>query len=50
MQTICCNLAALAVAGIFYTWRTYFEKQGRRERTLRERVTYLLWVMAGQVQ
>jgi hypothetical protein len=49
MQTICCNLAALAVAGIYYTFRTYLDTQARRERTLRERITYMLWVMAGQV-
>jgi hypothetical protein len=50
MHTICCNIAALAVAGIFYTWRSYLVRQSRRERTLRERVTYMLWVMAGQVR
>jgi hypothetical protein len=50
MHTICCNIAAHAVAGIYYTWRTYLERQTHRERTLRERVTYLLWVVAGQVR
>ncbi len=49
MHTIYCNVAALMVAGLYYTWRTYFEKQARRERSLRERVTYMLWVMANQV-
>ena len=49
MHTICCNFAALTVAGIYYTWRTYLDRQARRDRTLRERVTYLLWMVAGQV-
>ena len=49
MHTICCNLAALMVAGIFYTWRTYLDKQAHRERTLRERVAYMLWVIAHQI-
>jgi hypothetical protein len=49
MHTICCNIAALTVAGIYYTWRAYLDRQVRRERTLRERVTYMLWVMANQL-
>jgi hypothetical protein len=50
MHTICCSFAALAVACIFYSWRAYSDQQGRRERNLRERVTYMLWVMANQVR
>jgi hypothetical protein len=41
-----CGLAALVVAGIYYTWRAYFEALMRRERTLRERVAWMLWVAA----
>jgi hypothetical protein len=48
MQPIWCNVATLAVALIFYLWRTHYRLQLRRARTLRERVTYLLWVAAGQ--
>jgi hypothetical protein len=48
MNTICCHLAALSVASIFYVWRAYTAELARRERTLRERVTYMLWVMASQ--
>jgi methionine synthase II (cobalamin-independent) len=40
------DIAALAVASIYYVWKTYFQLQFRREQTLRERVTYMLWVMA----
>jgi hypothetical protein len=49
MHTIYCNIAALSVACIFYVWRAHASKLACRERTLRERVTYMLWVMANQV-
>jgi hypothetical protein len=42
------SCAALAVAGIYYGWRAYW--QGCRQRNLRSRVTYMLWVMADQVK
>jgi hypothetical protein len=47
MPTIVCNVAALAVASIFYTWRAYRLAQLHRHRTLRERVAFMLWVMAN---
>jgi hypothetical protein len=50
MHLICCNLAALAVAGIFYSWRAYQIAEITRERTLRARVAYLLWNMAAMVE
>jgi hypothetical protein len=46
MQVIYCNLCALAVATIFYSWREYQSRHDRRERVLRERVAYMLWVVA----
>jgi hypothetical protein len=46
MPTIICNVAALAVATLFYYWRAYYGFLLTRERTLRERVAYMLWVMA----
>ena len=49
MHTIYCNIAALSVACIYYVWRGCIAKLARREQTLRERVTYMLWVMANQV-
>ena len=49
MHTICCNIAALSVACIFYVWRSYASEIASRERTLRERVTYMLWVMANRI-
>src|SRR5207248_5128538 len=49
MHLIGCNVAALSVASLFYLWRSYAGKLVRRERVLRERVTYMLWVMANQL-
>jgi hypothetical protein len=46
MNLLPCSLATLAVAGIYYGWRAYFAALLRRQRTLRERVAYMLWVMA----
>jgi hypothetical protein len=48
MQTVFCSLCALSVATIFYGWREYQSRNNRRERVLRERVTYMLWVIAKQ--
>jgi hypothetical protein len=49
MPTLVCNVAALAVAGLFYCWRAYHGQRLLRERTLRERVAYMLWVAADNV-
>jgi hypothetical protein len=46
MQTILCALSALTVAWIYYFWRSYHTELLQRERTLRERVAYMLWVTA----
>jgi hypothetical protein len=46
MQPVFTSMAALAVASIFYTWRAWQQTQYQRERTLRERVAYMLWIMA----
>jgi hypothetical protein len=48
MQAVYCNLCALAVAAIYYGWREYKSRHDRRERVLRERVTYMLWVIANR--
>lgn len=47
MPVIVCNVAALVVAGLFYTWRAYHVALLAHHRTLRERVAYMLWVMAN---
>jgi hypothetical protein len=41
-----CNLAALAIAVIFYAWRDLYHCCRKDSRTLRERVAYMLWVAA----
>jgi O-antigen/teichoic acid export membrane protein len=46
MQPLWGNVAALAVALIFYTWRSLDQLRQRRNRALRERVAYMLWIMA----
>ncbi len=46
MHPIWANVAALAVAVIYYLWRAFEDVRRRRERTLRARVAYMLWVMA----
>jgi hypothetical protein len=46
MQLVCCHVAALTVAGIFYAWRTYSLEALARHRLLRDRVAYMLWVAA----
>ncbi len=48
MEPIMPSAAALAVAVIFYTWRAWQQVHYRRERLLRERVAYMLWVMADR--
>jgi hypothetical protein len=50
MHPLTGSIAALAVASIYYVWKSYFQLQLRRKQTLRERVTYMLWVMAHQVE
>jgi hypothetical protein len=50
MQAIYGSTATLAVAVIFYCWRAYAEDHQYHQRTLRERVAYMLWVMATQVE
>jgi len=49
MPNVICGLAALSVATVFYAFRAYTDLLKARQRTLRERVTYMLWVMAGQI-
>jgi hypothetical protein len=50
MQAVYCNVAALAVASLYYYWRAYATTHVQRERSLRERVAYMLWMVAGQAE
>jgi hypothetical protein len=46
MHAICCNMAALAVAGLYYYWRSCMTT-ALQDRSLRERVACLLWAVAA---
>jgi hypothetical protein len=46
MHALCGSVAALAVASIYYTWRAYFYVHLQNERHLRERIAYMLWMVA----
>lgn len=49
MATVSYGLSALTIAMLFYSWRGYSFKIAGRQRQLRERVTYMLWVVANGV-
>ena len=40
------TLPTLMVTAVYYGWYVYLREKCRRDRVLRERVTYMLWVMA----
>jgi hypothetical protein len=46
MPILCCNAAALMIAVTYYIWRDGIVGHIRREKQLRERVAYMLWVAA----
>jgi hypothetical protein len=46
MQVLTNSIGTLAVASIYCIWRMYAETILQQERVLRERVTYMLWVVA----
>ena len=49
MQPIVSNMAALAVAMLFYLWRAHYQTRQLRQRKLCERVAFMLWNVAGQI-
>jgi hypothetical protein len=40
-------MAAFSVASLFYCWRAHEDKLKQQDKKLRERVTYMLWVMVN---
>jgi len=50
MQPFYSTFTALAVTSIYILWQRYCEARAHRERTVQERVTYMLWMMACQIQ
>jgi hypothetical protein len=49
MPILCCNIAALAVTALYYVWRAYDKARTAKARVLRERVAYMLWVVADRM-
>lgn len=50
MLPIIQTLPVLAVSAIYCLWQTHHRcEQQRRQRELRERVAYLLWVVAEKI-
>ncbi len=47
LQLITCNLACLAIATLYYTWRDVYLHRKKRVQ-LHERVSYMLWVAANR--
>lgn len=53
MQLLCSSIGTAAVATIFLIYNAYRDHlmiDLGKDRILRERVTYMLWVMAGQAE
>jgi hypothetical protein len=48
MSVVVYAASALSVAVVFYSWRSYQQKIVCRHKQLRERVAYMLWVMANR--
>jgi hypothetical protein len=46
-QLIACNIACLAIAALYYTWRDVYMHRRKRAQ-LNDRVAYMLWVAANR--
>jgi len=46
MNPLVASTAAIAVSAIFCLWRSYRQTISHRQRLVRERVAYMLWVAA----
>jgi len=46
-QLLACNVACLAIAALYYTWRDVYMHRRKRAR-LNDRVAYMLWVAANR--
>jgi hypothetical protein len=47
LHLIACNVACLAIAALYYSWRDVYVKKQKRA-VLHERVAYMLWVAAAR--
>jgi hypothetical protein len=50
MHALCGPVAALAVASIYCVYRAYLATLASQKRTLHERVAYMLWTAAQQIE
>lgn len=50
MQAMVTNLTALAVATLYYFWRSYYLFHQRRRRLLCQRVACLLFAVADRIK
>lgn len=50
MQPIVTQMAALAVAMLYYYWRAYNQNLQRRQHLLCQRVAFMLWCMAERLK
>ena len=46
-QLLACNVACLAIAGLYYAWRDVYLHRRKRSH-LNDRVAYMLWVAASR--
>jgi len=47
MQAVILGVVTLAIATLYYIWRSYREVKTHHEQTLRERVAFMLWKAAN---
>ena len=50
MSMLMCAASTMSVALLYCMWRESQQRTENREKQLRERVTYMLWVMANTVK
>lgn len=43
------SIATLSISVIYLVWKMYRENRHHREKVVRQRVAYMLWVMAHRV-
>jgi hypothetical protein len=46
IQLFCTSLAAIGISGIYAAWSRYHIYRNHDDRTMRERVAYMLWIAA----
>jgi hypothetical protein len=49
MSVIVCAFAVMSVAIVYSNWRSHHQATENQQKQLRNRVAYLLWVMANRL-